>query len=143
MMKIVYGDEDLSLWLTFITEIKFISLMIWGLLIDLINFVFLCLALLGHFDTFPDGWWVVGGGKIKDKDQLSLAEAWVEAELGNQLCKQHFALLASETQKWWNGGQKVQTKNKVSGPFIIFYVNILVITFGLLLGLGSFQNWIL
>ena len=27
------------------------------------------------------GWWV-GGGKIKNKDQLSLAEARVEAELG-------------------------------------------------------------
>ena len=32
------------------------------------------------------GWWVglwVGGGKIKNKDQLSLAEARAEAELGN------------------------------------------------------------
>ena len=28
------------------------------------------------------GW--VGGGKIKNKDQLSLAEARVEAELGNK-----------------------------------------------------------
>ena len=32
------------------------------------------------------GWWLVvgwvGGGKIKNKDQLSLAEARVEAELG-------------------------------------------------------------
>ena len=48
--------------------------MICGLDINLINFAFLSLAVFGHFDTFPDGW-VVGGGKIKNKDQLSLAEA--------------------------------------------------------------------
>ena len=47
--------------------------MICGLVINLINFAFLSLAVFGHFDTFPDGW--VGGGKIKNKDQLSLAEA--------------------------------------------------------------------
>ena len=38
------------------------------------------------------GGWVVGGGKIKNKDQLSLAEARVEAELGNnilQICVTH------------------------------------------------------
>ena len=42
--------------------------MIGGLVI---NFAFLNLAVFGHFDTFPDGW----GKKIKNKDQLSLAEA--------------------------------------------------------------------
>ena len=46
--------------------------MIQGLL-DLINFTLLSLAVFGHFDTFPDGW--VGGGKIKNKDQVRLAEA--------------------------------------------------------------------
>ena len=33
------------------------------------------------FYTFPDE--LVGGGKIKNKDQLSLVEAIIEAELGN------------------------------------------------------------
>ena len=47
--------------------------MIGGLVINLINFAFLCLAVFGHFDTFPDG--CVGGKKIKNEDQLSLAEA--------------------------------------------------------------------
>ena len=47
--------------------------MICGLVINLINFAFLSLAVFGHFDTFPDGW--LGGEKIKNKDQLSLAEA--------------------------------------------------------------------
>ena len=47
--------------------------MICGLVINLINFAFLSLAVFGHFDTFPDGW--VVGDKIKNKDQLSLAEA--------------------------------------------------------------------
>ena len=36
-------------------------------------------SLIWSFWYFP-GW--VGGGKIKNKDQLSQAEAWVEAELG-------------------------------------------------------------
>ena len=49
---------------------KLINLMICGLVINLINIVFLSLAVFGHFDTFPDGW----VGK-KNKDQLSLAEA--------------------------------------------------------------------
>ena len=55
--------------------------MICGLVINLINFAFLSLAVFGHFDTFPGGWvgglvggWV-GGEKIKNKDELSLAEA--------------------------------------------------------------------
>ena len=34
---------------------------------------FLCLAIFGHFDTIPDGW--LGWEKIKNKDQISLAEA--------------------------------------------------------------------
>ena len=57
--------------------------------IDLINLAFLSLAVFGHFDTFPDGWvggWV-GGEKIKNKDQLSLAGTEVEAELGNTKTK--------------------------------------------------------
>ena len=54
--------------------------MICVLVINMINLAFLSLAVFGHFDTFPDGWWVVGGGclgggKIKNKDQLSLDEA--------------------------------------------------------------------
>ena len=68
--------------------------MICGLVINLINFSFLSLAAFGHFDTFPDGWvgggWWVGGGKIKNKDQLSLAEARVEAELGNKYCVMNY-----------------------------------------------------
>ena len=79
-MKIDKGDRNLSLWWKYNKVIKFITLVIWGLLIDLINFALLSLAVFGHFDTFPDGW--VGGGKIKNKDHLSLAEAYVEAELG-------------------------------------------------------------
>ena len=43
----------------FLLVIKLINLMIWGLVINLINFGFLSLAVFGHFDTFPDGW--VGG----------------------------------------------------------------------------------
>ena len=56
---------------------KLINLMICGLVINLINFAFLSLAVFGHFDTFRDGWLGgrVGGEKIKNKDQLSLAEA--------------------------------------------------------------------
>ena len=42
-----------------------------------IKFTFLCLVIFCNFDTFLDGW--LGGwlseGKIKNKDQLSLAEA--------------------------------------------------------------------
>ena len=33
--------------------------MIWGLLINLMNFTLLSLAVFCHFDTFPNGW-VVG-----------------------------------------------------------------------------------
>ena len=51
----------------FLLVIKLINLMIWGLVINLINFAFL------------------SGGKIKNNDQLSPAEALVEAELGNTL----------------------------------------------------------
>ena len=72
-MKIYKGDANLSLRWKFINVIKFITMMIWGLLITLINFALLSLAVFGHFNTFPDGW--VGGEKIKNKDQLSLAEA--------------------------------------------------------------------
>ena len=43
----------------------------------------LTLAVLGHFDTFLDGW--VGEEKIKNKDQLSPAGTEVEAELGNNI----------------------------------------------------------
>ena len=56
---------------------KIYHMVIWGLLTKLTNFAFLSLAVFAHFDTFPDGWvggWV-GGEKIKNKDQLSLAEA--------------------------------------------------------------------
>ena len=71
-MKIYHSDEIYH-W------------MIWGVLINLINFALLTLAVWGHFDTFPDGWldgWL-GGEKVKNKDQLSLAGTEVEAELGN------------------------------------------------------------
>ena len=72
-MKIYHSDEIYH-W------------MIWGVLINLINFALLTLAVWGHFDTFPDGWldgWL-GGEKVKNKDQLSLAGTEVEAELGNK-----------------------------------------------------------
>ena len=39
----------------FYLVIILINLMIWGLIINLINFAFLCLAVFTHFDTFPDG----------------------------------------------------------------------------------------
>ena len=63
--------------------IKLINLIICGLVINLIIFAFLRLVVFGHFYTFPDGW--VGGKKIKNKDQLSLAGTEVEAELGKTL----------------------------------------------------------
>ena len=69
-----YCDENTSLWWKFIKNIKFITLMIWGLLIDLIIVALLCFAVFRHFDTFSGG----VGVKIKIK-----AEAEVEAELGN------------------------------------------------------------
>ena len=47
-----------------IYQTKFITLVIWGLLTNLINFIFLCLIGFGRFDTFLDGcvggWWVGG-----------------------------------------------------------------------------------
>ena len=63
---------------------KFMALIIWGLLFGLINFALLSLAVSCHFDTFSDGFvgGRLGGGKIKNKDHLSLADAEVEAEFG-------------------------------------------------------------
>ena len=67
MMKIYHSDEIYH-W------------MVWGLLINPINFALLTLAVLGHLDTFPDGW--LGREKIKIKDKVSLAGTEVEAKLG-------------------------------------------------------------
>ena len=54
-------------------------MIIWGLLVELTNFVLLGLAVLHGFGTFPGGW----VGKSKNKDQLSPAGAETGTELGN------------------------------------------------------------
>ena len=52
----------------------------------MINFALLSLAEFDHFILSLGGWgWVCGWGKIEIKDQLSLAEAEVWVELGNNL----------------------------------------------------------
>ena len=48
MMKIHHYDE--------INHANLISWIIWGLLMELINFALLSLTLFDHFDTFPGGW---------------------------------------------------------------------------------------
>ena len=51
------------------------------------------MAEFDHFDTFP-GWVGVGGwGKIEIKDQLSLAEAEVRAELRKNIWLVKFCFL--------------------------------------------------
>ena len=61
-------------------------LLILDLLTKLTNLAFLEIANFGHFDTFPDGWKVVGV-IIKIKDHLSPAKAEIRAELGkNESC---------------------------------------------------------
>ena len=68
-----------------IYHIRFITLVIYDLLIIVINFTYLCLVIFCHFDTFLDGW--VGGwvGSIKIKDHLSPVEIEIGAELGKKL----------------------------------------------------------
>ena len=59
-------------------------MLISGLLIKLMIFALLSLAIFGHFDTFPGGWWMGGWVlKIENKNNLSPAEAEIWAELGN------------------------------------------------------------
>ena len=61
-------------------DINNVTFMILGQCINLINFELQNLVVLGDLTTILGGWVV---RKIKNKDQLSPAEAEIWAELGN------------------------------------------------------------
>ena len=68
-----------------IHQTKFITLVIWGLLANLINFSFLCLVVFGRFDTFLDGWWVGGWVGGWGKSRLKTISAQLKLKLGLSL----------------------------------------------------------
>ena len=75
-----------------IHDLKLITLVIWGLYTNVINFTLLCLVVFSHFHTFLDGWkggWVGGcvGGWLGGwgKSILKTVLAQLKLKLGLSL----------------------------------------------------------